>query len=310
MIGVENVKKILCIVLSMILILGLCACSNDNKDLIEYETELFFGGAGKTGLASEKAKVYVETMDKIYDAVVNKLLEGPSSQNVVKLIPEETKLISSKLTEGILTLNFSKEIYTPEESENILIRTSLVRTMTAMSEITGVMILVDGKPMVDSDGEEIGILNREDVVYDTEPETEEKIYIKLYFSDLKSEKLIAEAREITVSQKESMEMRVLKELIKGPVNPKLMKTIPAETKILSVETKEGVCFVNLSQDFKNKHTGGSAGEMMTVYSIVNSLTEIDGVEKVQFLIEGQKKDVFIHLIFNEPFERDAEIIQK
>ena len=59
----------------------------------------------------------------------------------------------------------------------------------------------------------------------TEPETEEKKYIKLYFSDLKSEKLIAEAREITVSQKETMEMRVLKELVKGPVNPKLMKTI-------------------------------------------------------------------------------------
>ena len=49
---------------------------------------------------------------------------------------------------------------------------------------------------------------------------------------------------------------------------------------------------------------------MTVYSIVNSLTEISGVDKVQFLIEGQKKDVFIHLIFNEPFSRDQELIQK
>ncbi len=303
-------KKIICVILSIALMMGICACSKENKGLIEYETELFFAGAGKTGLASETVKVYVTTIDEIYETVVNELLKGPSSQNLVRLIPAETKLLSVKFSEGILTLDFSEEIYTPEESENILIRTSLVKTMTMMNEITGVKLLVDGEPMVDSDGEEIGILGKEDVVYDTEPETEEKKYIKLYFSDLKSEKLIAEAREITVSEKETMEMRVLKELIKGPVNPKLMKTIPAETKILSVETKEGVCFVNLSQEFKNRHTGGSAGEMMTVYSIVNSLTEVEGVERVQFLIEGQKKDVFIHLIFNEPFTRDSELIQK
>lgn len=303
-------KKILCVFLSLVLLLSLCSCGNNNKDLMEYEAELFFAGSGKTQLASEKVKIYVETLDKIYEAVVNKLLEGPSSQNLVRIIPEGTKLLSAKLSDDILTLNFSKEIYAEEESENILIRTSIVSTMAVMKEINGVELLVEGKPMKDSDGEEIGILGSEDIVHDTEPETEEKKYIKLYFSDLKSEKLIAEAREITVSQKETMEMRVLKELVKGPVNPKLMKTIPAETKILSAETKEGICFVNFSQEFRTRHTGGSAGEMMTVYSIVNSLTEIDGVEKVQFLIEGQKKDVFIHLIFNEPFSRDQELIQK
>ena len=303
-------KKILCVFLSLVLLLSLCSCGNNNKDLMEYEAELFFAGSGKTQLASEKVKIYVETLDKIYEAVVNKLLEGPSSQNLVRIIPEGTKLLSAKLSDDILTLNFSKEIYAEEESENILIRTSIVSTMAVMKEINGVELLVEGKPMKDSDGEEVGILGSEDIVHDTEPETEEKKYIKLYFSDLKSEKLIAEAREITVSQKETMEMRVLKELVKGPVNPKLMKTIPAETKILSAETKEGICFVNFSQEFRTRHTGGSAGEMMTVYSIVNSLTEIDGVEKVQFLIEGQKKDVFIHLIFNEPFSRDQELIQK
>ena len=107
-----------------------------------------------------------------------------------------------------------------------------------------------------------------------------------------------------------MEMRIIKDLLKGPVNPTLMKTIPGETKIISVETKEGVCFVNLSQEFKSRHTGGSAGEMMTVYSIVNSLTELENVDKVQFLVEGQKLEVFIHMIFNEPFVRDPELIQK
>ena len=103
-------KKILCVFLSLVLLLSLCSCVNNNKDLMEYEAELFFAGSGKTQLASEKVKIYVETLDKIYEAVVNKLLEGPSSQNLVRIIPEGTKLLSAKLSDDILTLNFSKEI--------------------------------------------------------------------------------------------------------------------------------------------------------------------------------------------------------
>ena len=49
--------------------------------------------------------------------------------------------------------------------------------------------------------------------------------------------------------------------------------------------------------------------MLTIYSVVNSLTELPHIDKVQFLIEGQKVEVFKHMIFNEPFVRDDEIIK-
>lgn len=303
-------KKIISLLLVLLLMTGICSCSDKAKDMIEYEAEIYYADAGKNSLSAEKVTIKVNTMDELYEAVLNKMLEGPASQNHRRVIPADTKLLGVGLKASVLTIDFSKEIEVENESESILIRTAILRTMTAMSEINAVELLVEGEKMKNTYGEEIGVLNKEDIVYDTELEIEEKKYIKLYFSDLKSENLIAEAREITVSQKETMEMRILKELLKGPVNPNLMKTIPSETKILSVETKEGVCFVNLSQEFKIKHSGGSAGEMMTVYSIVNSLTELENVDKVQFLVEGQKLDVFIHMIFNEPFVRDPELIKK
>ena len=68
--------------------------------------------------------------------------------------------------------------------------------------------------------------------------------------------------------------------------------------------------MNFSQEFVSKHSGGSAGEYMTVYSIVNSLTELEHIQKVQFLVDGNKLEVFKHMVFNEPFERDASIISK
>ena len=303
-------KKIISLLMAVLLMMGVCACSDKGNNMIEYEAEIYYADVGKNSLSAEKVKVKVNTINELYDAVLSKMLEGPVSQSLMPVIPAGTKVLGVELKDKLLTIDFSKEIYVENESESILIRTSILRTMTAMNEITAVELLVEGEKMKNTYGEEIGILNQEDIVYDTELEIEEKKYVKLYFSDLKSENLIAEAREITVSPKETMEMRIIKELLKGPVNPNLMKTIPGETKILSVETKEGVCFVNLSQEFKSRHTGGSAGEMMTVYSIVNSLTELENVDKVQFLVEGQKLEVFIHMIFNEPFVRDPELIQK
>jgi len=49
---------------------------------------------------------------------------------------------------------------------------------------------------------------------------------------------------------------------------------------------------------------------MTLFSIVNTMTELPGIEKVQFLIEGQKQDAYIHVAFSEPFKRNNSIIQR
>ena len=68
--------------------------------------------------------------------------------------------------------------------------------------------------------------------------------------------------------------------------------------------------MNLSSDFVTKNNVGTAAERMTIFSIVNSLTELSNVDKVQFLIEGEKKEVYHHMIFNEPIERDISMIQK
>jgi spore germination protein GerM len=132
----------------------------------------------------------------------------------------------------------------------------------------------------------------------------------LYFGDEQAEYLVAERRNVEISNGNTVEKAVVEELLKGPTEMGHMKTIPQETKILSIETKNKVCFVNLSKDFVDKHSGGVAAEQLTVYSIVNSLTELGTVDRVQFLIEGEKREDFIHIAFNEPILRNKSIIRK
>ena len=52
-----------------------------------------------------------------------------------------------------------------------------------------------------------------------------------------------------------------------------MATLPPETKVLEVfVTARGVAYVDLSKEASQGSLGGSEAELLTVYSVVNSLT--------------------------------------
>lgn len=97
---------------------------------------------------------------------------------------------------------------------------------------------------------------------------------------------------------------------KEPKSEGLHTAIPKGTKLISASTKGDILTLDLSREFVSNSPGGSAGELMTLYSIVNTMTELPDIKKVQFLIEGQKEDIYIHAIFDEPFVRNEKIIDK
>lgn len=138
----------------------------------------------------------------------------------------------------------------------------------------------------------------------------EKKTITLYFSDSRAEFVVAEKREVEFEQGKRIEEIVINELINGPQSENLDPTIPTGARLITAETKNGVCNLNLSKEFIENSFTGSAGETMTVYSIVNSLTELPGVDKVQFLIEGEKREVYMHMAFDTPIERNEKLIGK
>jgi spore germination protein GerM len=140
-----------------------------------------------------------------------------------------------------------------------------------------------------------------------EPEVKKII---LYFGDQNAMSLIPEERQVVVEGK-SLETIVIEELIKGPQNPQLTRTIPEETELISVEVTNGVAYVNFSRELQTKHWGGSAGEQITLYSVTNSLAKLPGIEKVQFLLEGEKKESILgHVDTSQPLEPNWDLVKE
>jgi len=141
----------------------------------------------------------------------------------------------------------------------------------------------------------------------------EKKGILLYFSDGESEYLIGEKREILKRDEIEEEAKdAINELIKGPKG-KLIPTLPTQTKLLSLELGEdGVAKVNFNKALSKDHPGGSSAEMMTLYSVVNSLTlNFPQIKRVQILIEGKGVETIAgHLSLKKPIPPKPDLIRR
>lgn len=274
--------------------------------LVENEGEyaLYFSNAERTELVAEFRDFEFETEEELLNRVVEGLLLGPQpSSELVSVIPKGTQLKSLTFERNCVALDFSLQFLNSENYvDSLLARYSVVKTICDLSDsFSSVRLTVEGEPISDNYGNEIGLMSSDDTLFDTVSLEQKKVKAILYFADSNGEKLIAEERVVSVSEAETIAEVVLQELLKGPENSASVATIPAGTKVHSVEVKNGICYADFSGEFTERHVGGSSTEILTVYSVVNTLTAIEGIDQVQFLIDGKIKDVFGNMLFSEPF---------
>lgn len=120
-----------------------------------------------------------------------------------------------------------------------------------------------------------------------------KTIVSLYFKNIETNSLIAEARCIDVKElAKNPYTCLINLLITGPESEKLESAIPEGTKVNSCTLKGNTVYVDLSAEFVNNAPAGINEESMIVYSIVNTLTELNEVSGVKFLINGEENKSF------------------
>lgn len=138
-------------------------------------------------------------------------------------------------------------------------------------------------------------------------EQERKTMISLYFRDKQTGELAKETRMVDVKILANNPYKeLLQILIEGPKTEGLQATIPDGTKINSVEIIGNIVYVDLSKEFINNHESGLENEVKTIYSIVDTLTELNEVTFVRILIDGEENLGFSDgcMNFKENFERN------
>ena len=100
--------------------------------------------------------------------------------------------------------------------------------------------------------------------------------------------------------------RAVEHLLEPPENSPFVSALPKGTRVLSVEVddRQQVAYVNFSRELVDNHPGGSYGEGNTIHAIVQTLTGIPGIRRVQILVEGKTVETVAgHVATDEPLER-------
>ncbi len=315
-------KKIINVILALsLLITVFSSCTADTpKGKIKFD--LYFSNKTGDSLVTEAGYVSEDlngNTQELVKEVIAVLLKGPSAEGNKRVIPEGVTLRGVSLSDeeaGTVNIDLSKEYYAniSEDSlpsEELLARYSIVCTLCQFEKIKKVKIYVDGMDMMSSSGNDEVLtslgLNSVMINSPSSVETKTEKFVTLYFTDKSRAKLYPETHKATMTDN-SLEKTVVNELIRGPVSNGLERTFSESTRLISAETTEGVCFVNFSGDFMPKTQENRQEVKIAVYSVVNSLTRLPDIEKVQILIDGKKPENDVYQFFSMPLERDESMI--
>ncbi|MGE5370612.1 MAG: GerMN domain-containing protein [Solirubrobacterales bacterium] len=137
----------------------------------------------------------------------------------------------------------------------------------------------------------------------------------LYFSDDTYSKLMPETRTVSVRSGD-LPAVVIQELMHGPRSTQLKPTLPKEARLRAITVRNRVARPDFSAAIRNRPVGAAyAGtadvERMMVYSIVNTLGRVPGIDKVQILIEGRQTETLLgNIDISRPLSPDPKLISQ
>lgn len=149
-----------------------------------------------------------------------------------------------------------------------------------------------------------------------------KIEVKLYFANYEDNQafLSPETRQIIKSA--DLYKNVLEELVKGPESENLYPTLPSDVVVYSVIVDNGLAIADFSHEIITNTTEiphSSTTEILAIFSIVDTLTEFEEIQKVRITVEGKQtgqieglyiEDFWGHLGIYEDFERNEQVLSK
>ena len=267
---------------------------NQNETCLKYENKEL-QSKNEEGLLREMMEVTRET---------------PTDDELKPVIPEDVTLLDFDFEHNQLYLDFSPEYKKMPKVYEVLCRAAIVRTMGQIDGVEYVDFQVNGEPLTDLEGKEIGLMNEDQFIENAGEEINayKTADLTLYFANKAGDKLVGQRVAMEYNSNISLEKLIVEQLIAGPPFEGAYPTIPSETKLLNISIKDKICYVNLDEGFLG--TGYNVIESIPVYSIVNSLIENTDAQKVQISINGESNRMFRESInFDTIFEKNEGLIE-
>ncbi len=269
-----------CLLFAGVSMLASCGGEEDK------ELKIFYLNAEATRVVPVDYEAEAADTEDLIQELITAFTMDPEDSKCRRVLPANVSIQNWSHKGYFLIVDFNSEYMNMPPAEEILCRAAIVRTLTQVEDVMYVSFTVDSSPLVDSRGSLVGSMSNESFVENPGAQINSSIStsLTLYFSDAEGTALIPETHVVHHSSNVSADKLVMEQLIAGPRTSGLQATVPSGTKVITISVVDRVCYVNLDETFMNQNQ--EITETVVLYSIVNSLTDLPEVDKVQISING------------------------
>lgn len=270
--------------LSALLALVLCLSACGEKTPKQGFTLYFRASDYAAGTSALLEETWREEEAPAVESALRRLLDGPSDPDGRSPFPAGTRLQSWTLEDGLLTVDFSEEYGSLSDIGLTVADCCVVLTMTQLEDVERVTITAAGVALPGRSRQE---LTAEDVLLLGGEGAASDLAVQLYFPRVDGSGLGTEYRELRIGTDADPLEAILDALCAGPVDRENVAFLPESRDDTRVEERDGLCTVFLGQSWLEALPQSTQRLELAVYSLVNSLAELDQVDRVQVLYEGQ-----------------------
>ncbi len=297
------------VLMIMLFLAGACAQKQDEQP--GYAYKVYYINSDETAIFSSEYRTQEEDQEALLKELLEQLGTVPEKLEYKAPVSGAVKLRSYTINKDQLVLDFEESYRSQSATTEVLTRAAIVRTLTQIKGIQYISFQINSEPLTDALGSLVGVMNA-DLFIDNEGNeinTYERVKLTLYLANEEGNKLTTVTRSVVYNSNIPMERLILEQLIAGPLEgEKAYPTINQNTKIVSVNVKDGTCYVNLDNTFLTQTCPVSSE--VTIYSITNSLAEQPGINKVQISINGDANVNYKENInLSTFFERNLELLE-
>ena len=307
----KEIRRYVLFFLLLLTISGSVGCGKASEKDSDYQ--IYYLNKESTKIVSEPYELTAKAEDTkaVIDELLLQLSTDTDDVERIKPIPTGVEVVRYEFEETLLTIYFNDAYSSMDRISEALTRAAIVRTLMQAEGVECLTFYVGDVPLADRNGNPVGIMTNESFIENPGEQINsiQEANLVLYFANQEGNGLVQETKDVHYSSNISMEKLVMENLLEGPVGKEVQYAIPEGTKLMNVSVADGVCFVSLDENFLKQNY--NIDEPIVIYSIVNSLSELATINKVQISVNGDTGGVYrTDFPLDEFYERNLDYVVK
>ena len=212
---------------------------------------------------------------------MNELLKGPADETLKSALPTGTTLLSLEIEGDRARVDLSPSYESLSGVALTLADGAIALTLAQVPEVSSVQITVRGRELAYRERQ---VLNIRELLLTPEEDVISTVEVMLYYLDQEG-RLTAAEQTLDLYEGDTQVSAVARALEEKPEGRDLYSPLPEGFQVKSAWLEEDICYVNLSSAALEGLADHAA--RAALQALENSLTSLEAVEEVRFLIDGE-----------------------